>query len=194
MNTTRASLLIRIKDPDAADAWSEFHDLYAPLIYRYGRRRGLSRDDADDVRSECYQAIVRQIRTFDYDKTKGGFKAWLRTMVDRRVIDLFRKKREQQANSGDLRQLEAVHPSPEEVWEMEWTNQHLKHCVEQLRSEVSRTTFEAFSIVVIEGRPVAEACDVLGMNANQVYKAKARMLRRVREKMAELGCEEASGS
>jgi RNA polymerase sigma-70 factor (ECF subfamily) len=191
MRTTRASLLVRIKDPHANEAWSEFHDLYAPLIYQYARRRGLNRDDADDIRSECYQAIVRQIGTFDYDKVKGGFKAWLRTMVDRRVIDLFRKKREQQADSGDLRHLEAIYPSPEEVWEIEWRNQHLKHCVEQLRSEVSRTTFEAFSIVVIEGRPVAEACDVLGMNANQVYKAKARMLRRVRDKMAELGCEEA---
>ncbi len=194
MNTTRASLLIRIKDPNANEAWSEIHDLYAPLIYGYARRRGLSRDGAEDVRSDCYQAIVQQIKTYDYDRAKGGFKAWLRTMVDRRVIDRFRKKREQQANSGDLRELEAVHPSAEEVFEKQWKNQHLKHCVEQLRSEVSRTTFEAFSIVVIEGRSVAEACDVLGMNANQVYKAKARMLRRVREKMAEFGCEEASGA
>ena len=189
MNTTRASLLVRIKDPNAAEAWSEFHDLYAPLIYRYARRRGLNRDDADDVRSECYKAIVQQIKTFNYDNAKGGFKAWLRTMVDRRVIDLFRKRREQQANTGALRQLEAVHPSPEEAWEIEWKNQHLRHCVEQLRSEVSRTTFEAFSIVVIQGRPVAEACDVLGMNANQVYKARARMLRRVRQRMTEFGFE-----
>ena len=189
MNTTRASLLVRIKDPGAAEAWSEFHDLYAPLIYRYARRRGLSREDADDIRSECYKAIVQQIGTFDYDKAKGGFKAWLRTMVHRRVVDLFRKKREQQANSGALCQIEADHPSADEAWDNEWKNQHLKHCVEQLRSEVSRRTFQVFSIVVIEGRSVAEACDELGMNANQVYKAKARMLRRVRQKMAEFECE-----
>jgi RNA polymerase sigma-70 factor (ECF subfamily) len=194
MRTTRASLLIRIKDPNAKEAWSEFHDLYAPLIYRYARRRGLNRDDAEDVRSECYRAIVEQIKTFHYDKAKGGFKAWLRTMVDRRVVDLFRKKREHHANTRALGQIEAVHPSPEEVWEAEWKNQHLQHCVEQLRSEVSRRTFEVFSIVVIQGRPVAEACDELGMNPNQVYKAKARMLRRVRDKMIEFGCEEALGT
>ncbi len=47
MNTTRASLLIRIKDPNANEAWSEIHDLYAPLIYGYARRQGLSRDDAE---------------------------------------------------------------------------------------------------------------------------------------------------
>jgi len=190
MRTTRASLLIRIRDPNAGEAWSEFHELYAPLIFRYARRRGLNRDDADDVRSECYKAIVQQIGTFDYDKAKGGFKAWLRTMVDRRVIDHFRKKREQNANSGAVRQLEAVHASPEEIWETEWRNQHLKHCVEQLRSEVSRATFAAFSIVVIEGRPVEEACRELEMNPNQVYKAKARMLRRVRDKMVEFGCDD----
>ncbi len=193
MHTTRASLLVRIKDPNSTAAWSEFRDLYAPLIYRYARRRGLSRDDADDVRSECYKAIVQQIRTFDYDKTKGGFKAWLRTMVDRRVIDLFRKKREQQANSGALRRIEDVNPSPDEVWENEWRHQHLKHCVEQVRGEVSRSTFQAFSMVVIEGRPVAEACDELGMTPNQVYKAKARTLRRVRNRMAEFGCQDVAG-
>jgi DNA-directed RNA polymerase specialized sigma24 family protein len=115
-------------------------------------------------------------------------------MVDRRVTDLFRKKREQHANTGALGQLEAVHPSLEEVWDAEWKNQHLKHCVEQLRSEVSRRTFDAFSLVVIQGRPVADACDELGMNPNQIYKAKARMLRRVRGKMAEYGCEEAAGA
>jgi len=189
MNPTRASLLIRIKDPNANEAWSEFHDLYAPLIYRYARRRGLNREDADDIRSECYKSIVQQIGAFDYDKAKGGFKAWLRTIVDRRVVDLFRKKREQQAKSGELQQIEAVHTSAEEVWDTEWKSQHLKHCVEQLRGEVSRTTFAAFSMVVIEGRPVVEVCDELGMNSNQVYKAKARMLRRVREKMAEIGDE-----
>ena len=189
MKTTRASLLIRIKDPHAAEAWSEFHDLYAPLIYHYARKRGLTHDDADDIRSECYKAIVQQIKTFDYDKQKGGFKAWLRTMVDRRVIDLFRKRREQQPKTGVLDQIAAQAPSPDDMWETQWRNQHLKHCVEQLRAEVSSSTFEAFSIIVIQGRPVAEACDALGMNANQIYKAKARMLRRVRDKMAELGCD-----
>ena len=193
MNTTRASLLVRIKDPGASDAWAEFHDLYAPLIYAYARRRGLSREDADDIRSECYRAIVQQIRTFEYDHAKGGFKAWLRTIVDRRIIDMFRKKREQQANTGILCDLEADHPSPDELFERQWRDQHLKHCVEQLRSEVTRTTFEAFSMVVIEGRPVAEVCDELGTNANQIYKAKARMLRRVREKMAEYGYAEVFG-
>lgn len=190
MNTTRASLLIRIKDPRDTEAWAQFHDLYAPLIYRYARGRWLGREDAEDVRSKCYEAIVRQIKTFDYEKAKGGFKAWLRTMVDRRVIDLFRKKREQRADSGALRQLESNQPSPEEIWEKQWRNQHLKYCVEQLRSEVSQRTFEAFSMIVIEGRPVAEVCDELGPTPNQIYKAKARMLRRVRKKMAEIGFED----
>jgi hypothetical protein len=35
-----------------------------------------------------------------------------------------------------------------------------------------------------EGVTVAEVCSRLGMNANQVYKAKARVLELVRERMA----------
>jgi len=77
MPTTRASLIARIKDPRDTEAWARFYDLYAPLIYRYARSRGLGREDADGVRSKCYQAVVEQIKTFDYDKARGGFKAWL---------------------------------------------------------------------------------------------------------------------
>jgi len=190
MNTTRPSLLIRIKDPRDAEAWAQFHDLYAPLIYRYARGRGLGREDADDIRSKCYEAIVRQIKTFDYSKAKGGFKAWLRTLVDRRVIDLFRKKGEQQADPKALAALTSNQSSPEEVWEHHWRSQHLKYCVEQLRDSVSRSTFDSFFIVVVQGRPVDDACEELGISRNQVYKARTRMLARVREKMIEIGYED----
>ena len=107
MNTTRATLLIRIKNPRDTAAWAEFHDLYAPLLYRYARSRGLGHEDAEDVRATCYETIVRQIRQFDYQKEKGGFKAWLRTFVSRRVVDLFRKHRQPLADSHELAELPA---------------------------------------------------------------------------------------
>ena len=72
MATTRASLLLRLKDPTDAEAWSEFHKLYAPLLYRYARRRGLSRDDAEEIRDQCLEVVTRKMPTFEYDKEKGG--------------------------------------------------------------------------------------------------------------------------
>lgn len=52
MTTTRATLLARLKNRSDAEAWSQFQKLYAPLLYRYARGRGLSREDAEDVRDQ----------------------------------------------------------------------------------------------------------------------------------------------
>jgi RNA polymerase sigma-70 factor (ECF subfamily) len=186
MNTTRASLLIRIKNPRDTQAWAEFYDFYAPLLYRYARARGLGHEDAEDVRSTCYEAIVRQIPHFDYDRAKGGFKAWLRTLVNRRVVDLLRKRREPTAESHELAELPAREPPTDELWEQHWKQQHLRYCVQQVRSAVAPQTFEAFQMLIEQGCTVPEVCDRLGMNPNQVYKAKARVLELVRQRMAAL--------
>ena len=89
--------------------------------------KGLSHEDAEDVQSTCYEQIVRQIRHFDYDKQKGGFKAWLRTLVARRVIDLLRKHREPIADSQVLQAASDPEPAPDELWEQHWKQQHLRY-------------------------------------------------------------------
>jgi RNA polymerase sigma-70 factor (ECF subfamily) len=180
---TRPSLLIRIRNLQDTEAWAEFHNVYAPLLYRYARARGLDHDDAEDIRSTCYETIVRQIATFDYNKEKGGFKAWLRTLADRRVIDRLRKRREQVAESHDLRELESDEPNAMALWEQQWRQQHLLYCIELARQRVSEQTFEVFRLLVNEERPVDDVCQQLQMTRNQVYKARSRILEIIREEM-----------
>ncbi len=185
-HTTRASLLLRIKDPRNTQAWAEFHDLYAPLLYRYARARGLSHEDAEDVRSKCYEAIVKQIPHFDYDLSKGGFKAWLRTLVNRRVIDSLRKQRDVALNSDELAEIPAKDETADQLWDEHWRQQCLRHCVQQAGLQVSEHSYQAFRLLVEEQCSVTEVCERLGMNANQVYKAKAQVLTTVRVLMQAL--------
>lgn len=180
---THASLLIRVRDAADAAAWSEFHGLYAPLLYDYARSRGLNHEDAEDVRSECYQALVRQLREFEYDRTKGSFKSWLRTMVSRRVIDRLRKRRERRADTDMLREIPVAPQSDDEAWEIEWKRQHLRYCVDLVRPMVSVQIWQAFKMLAEDGDSVDAVCKSLSMNASQVYKAKARMLKLIRERM-----------
>jgi hypothetical protein len=44
--TTRASLLVSIRDAADAQAWPQFVDIYAPLIYGYARKQGWQDADA----------------------------------------------------------------------------------------------------------------------------------------------------
>ena len=116
MATTRASLLLSLKGRSNTEAWSEFHKLYAPLLYRYARGRGLSRDDAEEVRDRCLEVVTRKMPTFEYDKAKGGFKNWLRRVADHRVVDFCRKRRERKADTEEIRSLRDAGPSPAEIW------------------------------------------------------------------------------
>ena len=185
-HNTRASLLVRLRDPGDGEAWSEFESLYAPLLYRYARARGLGHEDAEDVRSECYAAIVRQMPTFSYDRQRGGFKAWLCTMVTRRVIDRLRKRRDLPADSHLLREIPDELPTLDELWEREWREQHLRFCVGEVERQVTAQTRDAFRMLVQQNATVEDVCRDLGMTPNQVYKARARMLALVREKMTYL--------
>lgn len=186
MNSTRATLLIKVKDRNNRQAWREFHDLYAPLLYRYSRARGLSQADAEEVRDQCLEVVTRKIGSFEYDKEKGGFKNWLRRIANHRVIDLIRKKREKPADSAQMKIVPDDQLAPDEVWDRNWRNQLLKYCLEQVREEVSEINYQAFRMLLLEECSVEEVCERLGLNPNQVYKAKSRVLQRVRAKLAEL--------
>ena len=181
MPTTRASLLLQIKDRSNAEAWSEFHALYAPLLYRYARGRGLARENAEEVRDQCLEVVSRKIKDFDYDKEKGGFKNWLYRIASGKVIDHLRKRREKRADTQALDGLVDPTPTPDEQWEQTWKNEHLKYCVEQVRQHVSEMNYRAFHMLLFEDCTVDEVRARLGMNANQVYKAKSRVLLRVRK-------------
>lgn len=180
---TRPSLLIRVRDRSNNEAWREFFGIYGPLLYNYARAQGLSHPDAEDVRSLCYEALVKQIPTFEYDRRKGGFKSWLLTMVSRRVIDLLRKPKQLQFTSAVLRAL-PDEPTPiDDVWEREWRQQHLRYCVQSLKTDVSETTWEIFRMLITEGQGIPDVCRKLNVTTNQAYKARTRMLAMVRKKM-----------
>lgn len=186
MTNTRTTLLLRVKDRNDVTAWSEFHELYPPLLYRYARGRGLSRDDAEEVRDQCIEIIVRKIASFEYDKQKGGFRNWLYRIANGKVIDLLRRRREKVADGRDLQELVDPGLPPDEFWQQHWKNEHLRYCVEQVRERVSANNYQAFCMLLYEECSVADVCGRLGMNANQVYKAKSRVLRLVRGVLSEL--------
>ena len=58
--STRASLLIRLRDPRDHAAWVEFVDIYEPLTYRLLRRYGLQDADAAEIMQELFLAVSRR--------------------------------------------------------------------------------------------------------------------------------------
>lgn len=186
MDTTRPSLLLRIRDRADIGAWGTFDAIYRPMLYRFARASGLNTDDAEDVAQQCFAVISDRIAEFSYDPQKGRFKGWLRTLVNNRVRNLRRDRKDRQAGTADLRQAQQREPSPDEVFEKIWMEEHLWQCLRELRAEVEETTFQAYQAYVIEQQPIEEVCAALQLKPNNVYTIKWRLTERVSAKMKEL--------
>ena len=70
---TRASLLIRIRDPQDTDSWTQFGEVYAPIVFRFLTRRGLQEADAGDVTQNVLLEVAKSIRNSSISLNKGNF-------------------------------------------------------------------------------------------------------------------------
>jgi RNA polymerase sigma-70 factor (ECF subfamily) len=189
VNTTRRTLLQRVKNPADAEAWREFHALYAPLILRYASGQGLGAGDAEEIRDRCFEVLVQRLPGFDYARERGRFKAWLYRIVHGKVVDFLRGARPLPAESAAFARLADASPGPSELWEQSWRTEHLRFGLQEARARLTERTYRAFELLLLEGKSVTEVCAILEINANQVYKAKARALEEVRSVLERLGVE-----
>lgn len=92
---TRCSLLVRLRHVSDARAWTEFVDVYAPLVYRLARKQGLQDADAADLTQEVLRVAVDALPSFTYDPHRGSFRGWLFTVAWHRLQRLFDNRRRQ---------------------------------------------------------------------------------------------------
>jgi RNA polymerase sigma factor (sigma-70 family) len=174
---TRASLLSRVRDPDNEQGWSEFFSRYRPLIRRLALRAGLSEPEADDVLQETMVCLAKQLPDFRYDPRQGSFKGWLARIVQRRVVDQFRKRPRQtplEASALDHLAVETA-TRHDAAWEEEWERHLLAEATARTRGAVSSLQFQMFDLYALQGVKMADVKRLLNVNAPQVYMAKLRV-------------------
>ena len=104
---TRPSLLVRLRDARDAQAWAQFVQVYAPLVYGFARRQGLQDADAADLTQEVLHTVARSISRLDYDPRRGSFRGWLFTVVRTRLSNFRdRWRTHPDRGSGDTDQVE----------------------------------------------------------------------------------------
>ena len=189
--TTRLSLLLRIRDAQDGEAWVRFVQIYAPLIYRFGTRRGLQDSDAHDLTQDVLRAVSRSIGRFDYDPDVGRFRTWLLT-VAKFTLSRMRKVQNRQpvasGDSGTQRQIEET-PADDpdgERWNEEYNRRVFEWAAERVQKQVQPDTWRAFEMTAIEQRPSAEVAERLGMRIGSVYVARNRVMARMRKTVREI--------
>ena len=186
---TRPSLLVRIRDAADREAWRQFVELYAPLVYRFARRRGLQDADSADLAQDVLHAVARSTERLEYDPRKGSFRGWLFTVARNKLHTFLRRRERQRRHTEDVAvewlAEEPAAPEPDEaaLWEQEYQQRLFDWAAEQVRGHFQERTWQAFWQTAVEGRPPREVAEALGLSVGAVYIAKSRVLARLKEQV-----------
>jgi len=190
--STRVSLLVRLRDLGDADAWRQFVDLYAPLVYHYAHRRGLQDADAADLTQDVLKAVAAGMEHFRYDPGRGTFRGWLFTLVRHQLHHWGASRRYRSSGSGEtgiqalLDELPAPPPEEESQWEEEFQRRLLNQSVELAREKFQETTWQAFWRTARLGQRSQDVARELGLSVAAVYMAKSRVLTEIRKQIQRL--------
>ena len=153
---------------------------------RYARRVGIKDADVDDVVQEILVAFSTAYRQGRYDPDRGRLRDWLFGIARLEIRNW--RRRTQAALQADSDAMEACLAGDDDrlqaAWDQEWRAAVLRHCLENVRTEVQPQTMEAFKLFAIQEWPAQRVAKRLHMTENAVFGAKRRVLRRLRELQA----------
>jgi RNA polymerase sigma-70 factor (ECF subfamily) len=183
MDSTSINLLRRLQEPRAESAWQRFVDLYGPLIFYWGRRKGPGPEDAADLLQDVLATLVVKLPEFQYDRSQR-FRGWLQTITVNRVTDLFRRRalRSVQPDVGFMHQIAA--PDDSDLFlEVPYRSVIVRRALEMLRGEFNEATWQAYWLQVVDGLTAPVVADRLRITLNSTYLAKSSVLMRLREEL-----------
>jgi RNA polymerase sigma factor (sigma-70 family) len=188
MPDTPPTLLIRLRDPGDQGSWRQFYEQYWRLIYTFARRCGLPESDAQDTVQDVVTEVFRAMPRFEYDRARGSFRNYLRTITARKIIDRRRHDAARPtvavpitSHDGQPVLADPDSPTGAEVWERDWRRNLLQVCIDRVAHEVEPRTFQAFQLCAVEGWSGQQAAEFLEMTTEAVWQAKSRVARGIRE-------------
>jgi RNA polymerase sigma-70 factor (ECF subfamily) len=190
---TRYSLLSRLHDWDDQESWRSFFDIYWRLIFNIALKSGLTEAEAQDVVQETVICVAKDIDKFRPKPELGSFKGWLRNIVRWRVVDQLRaRKRSPAGTQQDGAEASGLVEEPpgdsplERAWEQEWQENLLAAAVSRAKARVREEHFQVFDLLVLQGTPLPEVMQRLGVSRAAVYLIKHRVSKIVKKELAAL--------
>lgn len=188
---TRYSLIARLPDRQDVGAWDEFVSIYEPLVYRLARTKGLQDADAREIVQEVLVAVSGAVERWEPDPERGRFRDWLFRIARNLMIKFLTRRKYRPLGSGDsgIAKLldQQVDPSPDEtaMFDLEYQREVYRWAAQRVQGQVKESTWQAFSMMAIDGRSVADVSHELNMSIGAIYIACSRVRSRLRDLVAE---------
>lgn len=186
IQTTRVSLLARLQNAGDGEAWSQFHQVYGPVIHRYARRKGLQDADAADLTQDILREVSQAIGRFKYDPKVGRFRSWLFTVARYTLSKFHRRDVRQPHGTGDTSFHDRLHQEPQSNdelndWDREYEKRVFELAAQKVKAKVQPATWRAFWATAVEGRDPAKVAEETGLSVGTVYVARSRVTTQLRD-------------
>jgi len=181
-------MLNALRDESRPEGWETFASRYWPVLAGWGMKLGLSEADAADAAQWTLMEFLKEFRAGRYERGRGRLSAFVIGIARHRILALRRDARRpidrDTTQPGELPD-DATLTS---LWDQERRRVILDQAIAELRGSprMSPATFTAFELVAIRGLPAEAASRQTGLSVNEVYVAKSRCTRRLREIVDEL--------
>ncbi len=179
--TASPSLLLRVHRQDPA-AWETMTQIYGPVVYGWARQAGLQAADAADLVQDVFATVVSNIE----DRRGARFRPWLWSIFQSRLMDHFRRLPHQPVGTGGttanlrLQQFPDAAPANDPAADRREIREARYRAYGLLRDRFESRLWDAFWRNVVEGDKPADIAADLDVSVWFVYKAKSRVLQRLR--------------
>lgn len=188
-NTTRPSLLLKLRDLQDSEAWSRFVDIYGPFVARWSQYMGLQEADAADVTQLVLMRLMTVIQHWNYDQAQGSFRSWLRQVTHNVAVDLQRKWKERAAGNSEVNACLLNLPDrnvEESLWqtiESAYQQELLFIASQHVQLRVQPKNWEAYHRTSVHGESAASVADSLNMPIGEVYVARSRIIKMLKREV-----------
>ncbi len=190
MNTSEQEFVQRLKTGDPS-AYEELIEKYADMVYRVAYRILQDPDDAEDAMQETFLTVYRRIHSFRGD---AKLSTWLYRLATNTALDMIRARQRKRSKDVVWDETEeeggpipdTFTPLPEELL----LQQEVAELIEEAISQLSPKLRTAFVLYELEGLPMKEVADVLGISESaakvRVHRARAQLQRYLAEHVKEV--------
>jgi DNA-directed RNA polymerase specialized sigma24 family protein len=189
------------RSPQAARALDELCHTYWFPLYAYTRRRGYTREDAEDLTQAFFTRLLEKNPFADLNSEKGKFRAFLLASLKNFLANEKDKVRAQKRGGGNVplsldwqtadskfQLANSNEPSPDKAFDREWALALLAKVIDRVQAECAADgkarLFEQLKAFLTAGHHESaqrDAANALGMEEGAVRVAVHRMRKRYRQ-------------
>lgn len=187
---TSESLILRIRDPQDALAWSQFMAIYEPVVYRLSRRRGLQHADAEDLCQQVFLSVAKAVEAWEAHQGGPRFRNWLGRITRNAILNaMTRAKPDCSTGMSSVQDMLLSIPDGGDMTTAilnESRMEAYRWAARQVQTEFSASTWTMFQETTIGGRSIVDVAKSLGSSSGAVYVARCRVMQRIKDKVNEV--------